>query len=179
MCYATMPDFCPGFFYWFTAFGLITGSPTSPDRKTKRQSDPTPFGFKGNCCAMVTALCVCVVGPSIRLERCLDVEQWRALSAVVTPGHVTGRVSVGSCPPDAGPPPLSLSRAKWFSTSSVLQIKWRGTPCIWRNGSPPECLLILWSQISPLLDLMKIIEKHADCNFFFDSFIKLHACSPY
>ncbi|XP_029700939.1 guanine nucleotide exchange factor DBS-like isoform X2 [Takifugu rubripes] len=23
------------------------GSPTSPDRKTKRQSDPTPFGFKG------------------------------------------------------------------------------------------------------------------------------------
>lgn len=26
---------------------------------------------------------------------------------------------------------------------------------------------------------MKIIEKHADCNFFFDSYIKLHACSPY
>ncbi|XP_028249360.1 guanine nucleotide exchange factor DBS isoform X4 [Parambassis ranga] len=24
-----------------------TGSPTSPDHKTKRQSDPTPFGFKG------------------------------------------------------------------------------------------------------------------------------------
>ncbi|XP_034741310.1 guanine nucleotide exchange factor DBS isoform X3 [Etheostoma cragini] len=26
---------------------LSSGSPTSPDRKTKRQSDPTPFGFKG------------------------------------------------------------------------------------------------------------------------------------
>ncbi|KAM9347798.1 guanine nucleotide exchange factor DBS [Symphorus nematophorus] len=48
------------------------GSPTSPDHKTKRQSDPTPFGFKGP------------------------------------------------------PPPLSLSRARWFSTSSLLQTKWRG-----------------------------------------------------
>lgn len=27
---------------------LIAGSPTSPDHKTKRQSDPTPFGFKGS-----------------------------------------------------------------------------------------------------------------------------------
>ncbi|XP_062288164.1 guanine nucleotide exchange factor DBS [Scomber scombrus] len=44
-----------------------------PDHKTKRQSDPTPFGFK-----------------------------------------------------DAGPPPLHLSRARWFSTSSVFQTKWRG-----------------------------------------------------
>lgn len=26
---------------------LVPGSPTSPDHKTKRQSDPTPFGFKG------------------------------------------------------------------------------------------------------------------------------------
>lgn len=26
---------------------LTAGSPTSPDHKTKRQSDPTPFGFKG------------------------------------------------------------------------------------------------------------------------------------
>lgn len=26
---------------------LAPGSPTSPDHKTKRQSDPTPFGFKG------------------------------------------------------------------------------------------------------------------------------------
>ncbi|XP_029315532.1 guanine nucleotide exchange factor DBS isoform X1 [Cottoperca gobio] len=26
---------------------LSSGSPTSPDHKTKRQSDPTPFGFKG------------------------------------------------------------------------------------------------------------------------------------
>lgn len=26
---------------------LSPGSPTSPDHKTKRQSDPTPFGFKG------------------------------------------------------------------------------------------------------------------------------------
>ncbi|XP_060909285.1 guanine nucleotide exchange factor DBS isoform X5 [Labrus mixtus] len=49
------------------------GSPTSPDHKTKRQSDPTPFGFK-----------------------------------------------------DPGPPPLPLSRARWFSTSSLLQTKWRG-----------------------------------------------------
>ncbi|XP_047456500.1 guanine nucleotide exchange factor DBS isoform X8 [Mugil cephalus] len=49
------------------------GSPTSPDHKTKRQSDPTPFGFK-----------------------------------------------------DTGPPPLHLSRASWFSTSSLLQTKWRG-----------------------------------------------------
>ncbi|XP_059198732.1 guanine nucleotide exchange factor DBS [Centropristis striata] len=49
------------------------GSPTSPDHKSKRQSDPTPFGFK-----------------------------------------------------DAGPPPLHLSRARWFSTSSLLQTKWRG-----------------------------------------------------
>ncbi|XP_049450397.1 guanine nucleotide exchange factor DBS isoform X3 [Epinephelus fuscoguttatus] len=49
------------------------GSPTSPDHKTKRQSDPTPFGFK-----------------------------------------------------DAGPPPLQLSRARWFSTSNLLQTKWRG-----------------------------------------------------
>ncbi|XP_056245227.1 guanine nucleotide exchange factor DBS isoform X6 [Seriola aureovittata] len=54
------------------------GSPTSPDHKTKRQSDPTPFGFK-----------------------------------------------------DAGPPPLHLSRARWFSTSSLLQTKWRG----WNKAS--------------------------------------------
>lgn len=26
----------------------MEGSPTSPDHKTKRQSDPTPFGFKGS-----------------------------------------------------------------------------------------------------------------------------------
>ncbi|XP_034041778.1 guanine nucleotide exchange factor DBS-like isoform X2 [Thalassophryne amazonica] len=51
------------------------GSPTSPDHKTKRQSDPMPFGFK-----------------------------------------------------DAGPPPLYLSRVRWFSTSSLLQAKQRGTP---------------------------------------------------
>ncbi|XP_055361024.1 LOW QUALITY PROTEIN: guanine nucleotide exchange factor DBS [Betta splendens] len=51
----------------------VPGSPTSPDHKTKRQSDPTPFGFK-----------------------------------------------------DAGPPPLHLSRARWFSTSSLLQTKLRG-----------------------------------------------------
>ncbi|XP_034417414.1 guanine nucleotide exchange factor DBS isoform X2 [Cyclopterus lumpus] len=49
------------------------GSPPSPDHKTKRQSDPTPFGFK-----------------------------------------------------DAGPPPLPLSRARWRSTPSLLQTKWRG-----------------------------------------------------
>ncbi|XP_040913774.1 guanine nucleotide exchange factor DBS [Toxotes jaculatrix] len=54
------------------------GSPTSPDHKTKRQSDPTPFGFK-----------------------------------------------------DAGPPPLHLSRARWFSTSNLLQTKWRG----WNKAS--------------------------------------------
>ncbi|XP_040005229.1 guanine nucleotide exchange factor DBS isoform X5 [Xiphias gladius] len=54
------------------------GSPTSPDHKTKRQSDPTPFGFK-----------------------------------------------------DAGPPPLHLSRARWFSTSSLLQTKLRG----WNKAS--------------------------------------------
>ncbi|XP_038576800.1 guanine nucleotide exchange factor DBS isoform X2 [Micropterus salmoides] len=54
------------------------GSPTSPDHKTKRQSDPTPFGFK-----------------------------------------------------DAGPPPLYLSRTRWFSTSSLLQTKWRG----WNKAS--------------------------------------------
>ncbi|XP_029315533.1 guanine nucleotide exchange factor DBS isoform X2 [Cottoperca gobio] len=54
------------------------GSPTSPDHKTKRQSDPTPFGFK-----------------------------------------------------DAGPPPLHMSRARWFSTSSLLQTKWRG----WNKAS--------------------------------------------
>ncbi|XP_044073326.1 guanine nucleotide exchange factor DBS isoform X7 [Siniperca chuatsi] len=54
------------------------GSPSSPDHKTKRQSDPTPFGFK-----------------------------------------------------DAGPPPLYLSRARWFSTSSLLQTKWRG----WKKAS--------------------------------------------
>ncbi|XP_037832199.1 guanine nucleotide exchange factor DBS isoform X3 [Kryptolebias marmoratus] len=47
------------------------GSPTSPDHKSKRQSDPTPFGFKG-------------------------------------------------------PSPLHLTRARWFSTSSLLQTKWRG-----------------------------------------------------
>ncbi|XP_051260539.1 guanine nucleotide exchange factor DBS isoform X9 [Dicentrarchus labrax] len=57
---------------------LSPGSPTSPDHKTKRQSDPTPFGFK-----------------------------------------------------DAGPPPLHLSRARWFSTSSLLQTKWRG----WNKAS--------------------------------------------
>ncbi|KAM9850920.1 guanine nucleotide exchange factor DBS [Aulostomus maculatus] len=56
-----------------TTILLSSGSPTSPDHKTKRQSDPTPFGFK-----------------------------------------------------DAGPPPLHLSRARWFSTSSLLQTKWRG-----------------------------------------------------
>ncbi|XP_077946310.1 guanine nucleotide exchange factor DBS isoform X7 [Gasterosteus aculeatus] len=49
------------------------GSPTSPDHKTKRQSDPTPFGFK-----------------------------------------------------DAGPAPPHLNRARWFSTPSLLQTKWRG-----------------------------------------------------
>ncbi|XP_058478450.1 guanine nucleotide exchange factor DBS isoform X13 [Solea solea] len=54
------------------------GSPTSPDHKTKRQSDPTPFGFK-----------------------------------------------------DAGPPHLHLSRARWLSTSSLLQTKWRG----WNKAS--------------------------------------------
>ncbi|XP_029385673.1 guanine nucleotide exchange factor DBS isoform X3 [Echeneis naucrates] len=54
------------------------GSPTSPDHKTKRQSDPTPFGFK-----------------------------------------------------DPGPPPLHLSRARWFSTSNLLQTKWRG----WNKAS--------------------------------------------
>ncbi|XP_054471076.1 guanine nucleotide exchange factor DBS isoform X2 [Anoplopoma fimbria] len=54
------------------------GSPTSPDHKTKRQSDPTPFGFK-----------------------------------------------------DAGPPPLLLNRARWFSTPSLLQTKWRG----WNKAS--------------------------------------------
>ncbi|XP_030613999.1 guanine nucleotide exchange factor DBS [Archocentrus centrarchus] len=54
------------------------GSPTSPDHKTKRQSDPTPFGFK-----------------------------------------------------DAGPPALHLTRARWFSTSSLLQTKWRG----WNKAS--------------------------------------------
>ncbi|KAF1382744.1 hypothetical protein PFLUV_G00146940 [Perca fluviatilis] len=54
------------------------GSPTSPDHKTKRQSDPTPFGFK-----------------------------------------------------DAGHPPLHLSRARWFSTPSLLQTKWRG----WNKAS--------------------------------------------
>ncbi|XP_078118349.1 guanine nucleotide exchange factor DBS isoform X6 [Sander vitreus] len=54
------------------------GSPTSPDHKTKRQSDPTPFGFK-----------------------------------------------------DAGPPPLHLSRARWISTPSLLQTKWRG----WNKAS--------------------------------------------
>ncbi|XP_008300128.1 guanine nucleotide exchange factor DBS-like [Stegastes partitus] len=54
------------------------GSPTSPDHKTKRQSDPTPFGFK-----------------------------------------------------DTGPPPLHLSRARWFSTSSLLQTKLRG----WNKAS--------------------------------------------
>ncbi|KAM6934154.1 guanine nucleotide exchange factor DBS [Xenentodon cancila] len=52
------------------------GSPTSPDHKTKRQSDPTPFGFKA-------------------------------------------------------PPPLHLTRARWFSTSSLLQTKWRG----WNKAS--------------------------------------------
>ncbi|KAK9537864.1 hypothetical protein VZT92_005439 [Zoarces viviparus] len=52
---------------------MIFLSPGSPDQKTKRQSDPTPFGFK-----------------------------------------------------DAGPPPLHLSRARWFSTPSLLQTKWRG-----------------------------------------------------
>ncbi|KAM9344031.1 guanine nucleotide exchange factor DBS [Pholidichthys leucotaenia] len=56
----------------------LSGSPTSPDHKTKRQSDPTPFGFK-----------------------------------------------------DAGPPPLHLSRVRWFSTYSPLQIKQRG----WNKGS--------------------------------------------
>ncbi|XP_026000315.1 guanine nucleotide exchange factor DBS isoform X1 [Astatotilapia calliptera] len=55
-----------------------SGSPTSPDHKTKRQSDPTPFGFK-----------------------------------------------------DAGPPALHLTRARWFSTSSLLQTKWRG----WNKAS--------------------------------------------
>ncbi|XP_026152082.1 guanine nucleotide exchange factor DBS isoform X4 [Mastacembelus armatus] len=54
------------------------GSPTSPDHKTKRQSDPTPFGFK-----------------------------------------------------DAGPPPFHLSRARWLSTSNLLQTKWRG----WNKAS--------------------------------------------
>ncbi|XP_015238794.1 PREDICTED: guanine nucleotide exchange factor DBS-like isoform X6 [Cyprinodon variegatus] len=49
----------------------VKGSPTSPDHSTKRQSDPTPFGFRG-------------------------------------------------------PPPLHLTRARWFSTSSLLQTKWRG-----------------------------------------------------
>ncbi|XP_029385675.1 guanine nucleotide exchange factor DBS isoform X5 [Echeneis naucrates] len=49
-----------------------------PDHKTKRQSDPTPFGFK-----------------------------------------------------DPGPPPLHLSRARWFSTSNLLQTKWRG----WNKAS--------------------------------------------
>ncbi|XP_055086781.1 guanine nucleotide exchange factor DBS isoform X2 [Periophthalmus magnuspinnatus] len=53
-------------------------SPPSPDHKTKRQSDPTPFGFK-----------------------------------------------------DAGPPPLHLSRASWFSTTSVRHSKWRG----WNKAS--------------------------------------------
>ncbi|XP_060944121.1 guanine nucleotide exchange factor DBS-like isoform X5 [Limanda limanda] len=55
-----------------------SGSPTSLDHKTKRQSDPTPFGFK-----------------------------------------------------DAGPPPLHLSRARWRSTSCLLQTKWRG----WNKAS--------------------------------------------
>lgn len=35
----------PSFFFF--CFCLMLGSPTSPDHKTKRQSDPTPFGFKG------------------------------------------------------------------------------------------------------------------------------------
>lgn len=73
-------------------FGLTTGSPTSLDRKTKRQSDPTPFGFKGSYRAMITGLCACVVGPSITSERCLDV--CGALLAVVASACVTGRVSV-------------------------------------------------------------------------------------
>lgn len=30
------------------SFSLTAGSPTSPDHKSKRQSDPTPFGFKGS-----------------------------------------------------------------------------------------------------------------------------------
>ncbi|XP_072300869.1 guanine nucleotide exchange factor DBS isoform X2 [Eucyclogobius newberryi] len=53
-------------------------SPPCPDHKTKRQSDPTPFGFK-----------------------------------------------------DAGPPPLHLSRTRWFSTTSVIHTKWRG----WNKAS--------------------------------------------
>ncbi|KAM9804426.1 guanine nucleotide exchange factor DBS [Neosynchiropus ocellatus] len=52
---------------------LSAGSPPSPDQSTKRQSDPTPFGFK-----------------------------------------------------DAAPPPLHLTRARWMSTSSLLQTKRRG-----------------------------------------------------
>ncbi|KAM4558493.1 guanine nucleotide exchange factor DBS isoform 4-T4 [Odontesthes bonariensis] len=62
----------------FSNLKVQKGSPTSPDHKTKRQSDPTPFGFK-----------------------------------------------------DAGPPPLHLTRARWFSTSSLLQTKWRG----WNKAS--------------------------------------------
>ncbi|XP_044073323.1 guanine nucleotide exchange factor DBS isoform X4 [Siniperca chuatsi] len=62
----------------FSNLKVQKGSPSSPDHKTKRQSDPTPFGFK-----------------------------------------------------DAGPPPLYLSRARWFSTSSLLQTKWRG----WKKAS--------------------------------------------
>ncbi|XP_049903970.1 guanine nucleotide exchange factor DBS isoform X7 [Epinephelus moara] len=71
------------------------GSPTSPDHKTKRQSDPTPFGFK-----------------------------------------------------DAGPPPLQLSRARWFSTSNLLQTKWRGTLC-WAH-----CFTPLFHYCEPFIECL-------------------------
>ncbi|XP_068602581.1 guanine nucleotide exchange factor DBS-like [Brachionichthys hirsutus] len=62
----------------FTFPTTSSGSPTSPDHRTKRRSDPTPFGFT-----------------------------------------------------DAGPPPLYLSRARWLSTSSLLQTTRRG----WNKAS--------------------------------------------
>lgn len=65
-------------------------------------------------------------------ECCHGVEHWWVWLAVAAAGCVTGCVSITSCPSDAGPPPLHLSRARWFSTSSLLQTKWRGIlarPC--------------------------------------------------
>lgn len=111
----------------------------------KRQSDPTPFGFKGSYRAMITALCARAVFqlPPVPQTQVLSPSPWAGLS--------------GSAPL------VSHRQSGEVHTASGAVARYEKPFRCFKFRSP-RCFWMQW----------KIIEIHTDTHFFFVSNIKVH-----
>uniref|UniRef100_A0A669D1A0 MCF.2 cell line derived transforming sequence like n=1 Tax=Oreochromis niloticus TaxID=8128 RepID=A0A669D1A0_ORENI len=102
------------------------GSPTSPDHKTKRQSDPTPFGFKGNVQplhSLLAGLVVCAGKYTVTAEY----EIGGAQELSVKSGDVVQLVKEG----DDGQLVRNLNTSKegWIPAANLINLIGKSKSC--------------------------------------------------